>query len=893
MNEAPLLEGLGSAQVADRPVRARAFLDAARKEAATRAEAGVSGVEIARGLSGAADALVAALFELVRPEGSKVAIVATGGYGRGELCPYSDLDLLFVYPGGADAEVSALAEAILYPLWDCGLEVGHAVRDIEHSVALAREDLSVCTALLDARRVAGDAELARGLSETTWRALHGAGTNDFVRRLIEEMQGRHARFGQTLYLLEPNIKSGAGGYRDLCVGLWAAKARFRAQTFEELVTLGELPARRAGALGAARDFYLRVRTLAHLFAKRRQDQLTFQVQEAIAPRLYPDARVREGELRPAVAPAVEELMRAHQLSAKTVLRETFRLLERCVIPPQRAPVIRRVDGSFVTFEGQLQAHSADVFRDRPSEMVRIFRVALDLGVPLHPHARDVISEEAHRTTGDREAAAHFLALLCDPRDERTPSLVEQMHDLGLLAALMPEFAPCSGRVQHDLYHVFTVDQHSLYAVGHLKTLGRGQLAKEHPVPTGVLSAITRPHALYLGTLLHDVGKPLGKGHSEKGARLANAIAARFGMEKEDAERAEFLVRKHLVMSHLSQRRDIHDMELVARFAAEMGDEEALRELYLLTWADMSMVAPGNLTEWKDMLLRELYQRTLAFMQRGPDLAARDSSAMVRRRKQEAQKAFASEGEAGTFLSSLPDRYFVVTPPVEIKLHVRLSEARAVKSEPLALDIHHHPRKGYSVVTVLCDDSPGLLSRLCGVLVAHRLDILAAQIASRVREGQVGEVIDVFYVRDRDGSGLTARKAGGKDRFAGVAGDFADVVSGRKSVETLVLERGRARGALPPRVTPKVMTEVEVDNEVSADYTVIDVYTQDRLGVLYAITRALAAAGLDVYFSKVGAEADRVTDVFYVRDKESGAKVTDPARLQDITRALESALGALP
>jgi [protein-PII] uridylyltransferase len=860
----------------------KGLLEGARQAAAKQAAEGLPGDIIAANLSSAADQLLRGLYDsavAAHPLPRPISILATGGYGRSELCPHSDLDLLFLYPGGSDAEVQAFAEAILYPLWDCRLEVGHAVRTLDESIALAREDLTACTALLDARLVAGDAPMATEFVETSWRALHGAASNDFVQRLAEEMHARHARFGQTAYLLEPNVKSGAGGYRDLCVGLWAAKARFRVTDFDGLVKRGQIAAHRAVALRDAREFYLRVRTLAHLHARRRQDQLTFEIQEAIAPKLYPDARVPHGEIRPAVAPAVEELMRRHQLYSKMVRHETDRLLERCTIPPQRAPVIRRIDGSFVTFEGKLQANDPAIFRERPSEMVRIFRVALDLGCELHGHTRDVIAEEAQRVTGDPDAAAEFLALLADARDRRTPSLLEQMHDLGLLAALMPEFGPCTGRVQHDLYHVFTVDQHSLYAVAHLKALARGDLAKENPVPTGVLSSIERPVGLYLGMLLHDVGKPLGKGHSEKGAKLCNTIAERFKMDPEDARRAEFLVRKHLVMSHLSQRRDIHDMRLVARFAAEMGDEEALRELYLLTWSDMSMVAPGNLTDWKEMLLRELYSRTLAFMQRGPDLAARDSSAQVKRRKLDA----ATNPEAQKFIAGLPDRYFVVTTPAQIRRHIELSRER--QPGGVAFDVAHHPRKGYSIVTLLADDTPGLLARFCGVFLSHRLDILAASITSRTQPQGPGEAIDVFYVRDRE-----ARRAD-PARWRQIASDFADVIGGRLSVAELREKRSRA-SVLPPRKTPDVMTEIEVDNEVSADYTVIDIYTQDKLGVLFAITTTLAALGLDVYFSKVGTEADRVADVFYVRDKETGEKITGEGRLAQINRALEDALGAL-
>lgn len=883
-----------------RALIARAILEDARVRAARALAGGAGGREVCRLVSDALDGVVGRLFSLAL-EGAtpkpRVAVLATGGWGRRETCPYSDIDLLFLTAGPTDDRaVRELADRVLYPLWDSGLEVGHAVRTLDEGLTLAAEDLATATALLDARLVCGDAALAEELSRLLPSRLGRPDANAFVRRLCDEKRTRHARFGDSLYLLEPNLKHGQGGLRDLATGLWAAQVRWRVRDFADLVALGQLSARQAAVLTEARDFLLRLRAAAHLQAKRRQDQLSFELQEAIAPRFYPDARVREGEIRPAVAPAVETLMRRYYLHAKAVVRETDRLLERAVVPPARPPTVRRLDMSFTLWNGQLSANDPAVFRERPSEIVRLFRVALDEGVPIYGHTKDLVAElvatDAARLGDDPEARRHFVALLTDPRDAREPSLLEQMHDLGILAAMMPEFAPCTGRVQHDLYHVFTVDQHQLYAVALLKRIARGELAREAPSATEAAARIERPAPLYLGTLLHDVGKPLGKGHADKGARLAASIATRLGLPPEDVAQTEFLVKQHLLMSHLSQRRDLHDVALIASFADTVRDEETLRELYLLTYCDTASTAPGNLTEWKDMLLGELYERTRAYFRRGPDLAGADRSALVKRRRRRVGELLGRRPgapELERWFAGLPDRYFALLEPKAIVRHVRLSEARG--DRPAAIEVTHHPRKGFSEVAIVAIDAPGLLSKIAGVMLANRIDVIGAQIHSRSRAeapGGVGEALDVFWVRDRYGRAIAADDP----RWKRVEEDLARVLSGDECVEDLVRAR-REKGTLKARKTPGVPTEIEIDNDASEDFTVIDIFTQDRLGVLYAITRTLTELGLDIALSKVATEAERVADCFYVIDRETRAKVTDPTRLAELTRAIEAALAEVP
>jgi [protein-PII] uridylyltransferase len=862
-----------------RPVSGhRQHLEQARARAAEVLERD-GGVAACQAMCDGLDALVRRVFDTIEaPPGT--AVLATGGWGRRDTCPYSDVDLLVLTAGPATDAHRAFAEDLLYPLWDSGLEVGHAVRSLSEALELVANDLATATALMDARPLAGELAPAHELLDRVPRAIRRRGdANAFVAKLIAEKTSRHAKFGDTLYLLEPNLKHGQGALRDLCTGLWAARARWRVRDFADLVPLGAATARQAATLTSARELLLRIRVALHLAARRRQDQLTFEMQEAIAPRFYPDARVREGEIRPAVAPAVEELMRRYFLHAKAVVHETDRLLERALVPAQRAPKIAKVDASFLAWNGQLSVADPRIFRERPSEMIRLFGTALDLGLPVYGHTKELVAErvavDAGRLGADPEAHAAFLALLTDARDARQPSLLEEMHDLGLLSAIMPEFAPCTGRVQHDLYHVYTVDQHQLYAVALLKRIARGELKQQASALTEAYRRLSGLRSLYLGTLLHDVGKPLGKGHSEKGARLAAVIGRRLGLDDAEVARAEFLVRHHLLMSHLSQRRDLDDPSLIEKFARVVKDEETLRELYLLTYCDTSMTAPGNLTDWKAMLLNELYARTRSFLRRGPDRANRSSLA-ERRRRRVAELLGEPPADVDAWLAAVPDRTVSTVSPRVLAALRRLERSREAAGTPVAVEVT--VRRGASEVLVVAPDAPGLLSLIAGVFTANRVEVVGAQIHSRP-----GLALDVFTVRDRAGRPIPP----GDPRWAAVEADLGRLLTGGETVASLV-ERKREKAGLPRRLTPEVPTEVEIDNDASDGFTVIDVYTQDRPGVLYAITRTLSELGLDIGLSKVATEADRVADIFYVRDRD-GRKIVEEARLGEIASRLRQAL----
>lgn len=835
---------------------------------------------------------------------SPMALVATGGWARRELAPYSDIDFILLHERD-EATAKEVADRLLYPLWDERLAIGHSVREVRAVARLAKDDLATATALLDARHIAGDRRLTTDLVRATLGALAPSGNpNDLIATLAAEKKARHARFGASLYLLEPNLKQGIGALRDMATALWAAAVRWRPPRpgadpetadalIANLVAMGHLTRRQGDVLLGARDFQLRIRALVQLTAKRRFDQLTFEIQEAIAPALYPDARPHEGDIRSAVAPAVEALMRDYYLHARGVVQVADRLLESARVPARRKPRIAQLDASFITFNSELAIKDPRLFVERPSEMIRLFRVAVAERLPVYGHTRELVTETLARDpaplAADPAAPRLLVDALVDERDSEQPSAFELMHQVGILSALMPEWAPCTGRVQHDLYHVYTVDQHQLYALAMQKRLARGELAAEHPLATALWREVRRPAALYLATLLHDVGKPLGKGHAEKGAVVAGAIARRLGLCAEDCEITEFLVRQHLTMSHLSQRRDLADPDVIARFAERVGSDDRLVKLYLLTLCDTAMTAPDNLTAWKAELLRELLVRTRAYF-RGEAVDDTQSPAREREARDKivqlaAADAAMPEARAHAIAQGIDPRLLTQLTARQAARHVKLVASIERDEPPVGLQVNCFPIKGHSELAIVAADAPGVLVVLAGALAANRVDVLGA-VLGHVDVGSRRFVCDTFFVRDLKGQAIPADDS----RWTRLLDDLRELLAGPPDPGAVaeLIARRRPKSGMPPRVTPGVPTELRLHDD-STQATIVEVFTRDRVGVLYAITQTLADLGLDISLAKVSTEGEKVADVFYVT--RAGERLTDAAEREVLLARLRTAVEA--
>lgn len=872
-----------------------------------------------RSLADSFDQLLAALFADVSSPGACVALVALGSYGRRQLFPYSDIDLLLIHQQLDAAEIERIVAGVIYPLWDARVAVGHAVRSIDETLDLAGEDLTLRTALLDARLIAGDAGPFHALAAGAYRELFGPERlKDLQHLLVEERRRRHERFGETVYLLEPHIKSGAGGLRDINTGLWAAKARFGVRDLDELADAGAATARQQAELESARGLLSRLRLAMHVSAGRAQDRLLFELQEELAPSLFPSGELGVKPLlelhgapssrpsptsgRHALAPAVERLMHAFYRAARSVALESEGLVQRCVAPRGVAKRTRILCDHFAEVDGSLESRAPERFWQQPSALLRAFAIARDEGLRIGRALQDTISEAAAGEAGaqllaDGEAIRLWRQLLVEAEpsgaapasgpDDRL--LLERMHDLGVLAALIPEFEPCTGRVQHDLYHVYTVDRHTLYVVGWLKRLRAGLVPGATTHAFEVMQELDAVESLYLGALLHDVAKPLGAEHADKGARLAAGVVARLGLEAAAQREVVFLVRHHLTMQHISQRRDLGDPAVIASFAELVGDARQLGRLYLLALADTAMTAPGNLTEWKASLLQELYERAAGRL-RGdaPALGRADEAVLQERRAELLRELRAERGAAAVSLvGRLPAGLVLAQPLPALLQHagVLLDFEGGAALASLAAQAHD---EATTLLTICCHDAAGVLSSLTGALVLHGIDVLAAQVYTIDPPSGVqrGTALDVFWVPTP--SVATGSAADVTQPWEALRETLRQVLAGEIDLRAQLSVRLRAP-TWGRRLVPHVQTRVTLDADSSEHGTILDLQAPDRPGLLYVVTQALSELGLEIVASRVATEAGRAIDTFYLRDRDSGEPVRARLRLAAIAEAVRAAV----
>jgi [protein-PII] uridylyltransferase len=861
-------------------LEARVYLETGRRIIDSDFDAGAPVHEIVRRRSHLYDALLERLFDEAREEvlrahgvaDSDLVLCAVGGYGRAELSPASDLDLLFLYPYESGVFVETMSERILYRLWDLGLEVGSAVRSINGCIRLARTDLAAYTSLLDHRFLSGDRPLYEEFDALLFRTVFSHGVTPFLEMRKREDERRRERYAGSIYLLEPHIKQGEGGLRDLHHALWAARVRFRVKGIDGLLRIGGISQRDADELRDAHAFLLAVREHLHRRIGRKQDRLTFDVQEEIARALgYDDA---PGAL------AVEQFMQRYYRAASTVRRLAARILERCAYGQRkRAPPRSRPAGADLrVFEGALSVQRDSLFRARPVAMLEIFAESAERDMPVYAYAKDLVAEHLafvdDAVRADPTAARLFLQMLADPADRR--GVLSEMHDVGLLGAYVPEFGRLTGKHQHTLYHVYTVDAHTLAAIARLKTLHRGDLLEQEPFLSEAMAAVREPRSLYLGVLFHDIGKGSGRDHSIAGAEIATSVCRRFGLAPHEIDEVEFLVRHHLQMVKIATRRDLHDDTLLSSFCRDVRDEERLAKLYVLTYVDSITTGPNVWSDFKASLVRELYVRALAHLRGGesPETVAPDAAApRARVRADLLADCGANPESVEAFVASLPDRYFVAFDASAARRHLRVVQAQHERGDTLAIERRHVPSAGHTELVVACADRPGLLALLAGAMAAERIDILGARIFTR----HGGQALDVFYVRyDEDADDDAAPVWRNLDK------NLRALLEGTLSVEVLV--ESRRRKGLFNKAVPRVPTRVDIDNTASSGFSVIDVLTEDRLGVLYLITKTLFELGLTIELSKVTTEANRVIDAFYVREV-GGGKVREPARLAEIKERL--------
>ncbi len=840
---------------------------------------GASGQESVRTYARLMDDVIASLTRFIAQDAAAdkltatpLVVMALGGYGRGELHPLSDIDLMVIYEGEMTPYVQRTMHELLYALWDLGLHVGHSLRSLDDCVAMARTDFPSRTSMQEARILAGDrrlfARFQRVLRENVFRRDFAA----FLETTLAERDQRYRKFGASPYIGEPNLKESAGGLRDMHTAMWLAAAKFGARSLRELADKGLITPREQAAADAALTFLWRVRNELHFLFGHKNDVLARDVQPRVAKNL--------GYESDAQTLGVERFMRDYYLHARVIHRVSKRLIARCQETLRsRGSAERRqrqqalADG-LVFFDGSLHLVDRDPapLRAEPARLMKVFwhlhRLGCELSLDLERAVEDSLHlvDDAFR----RSPAVRDLFLDVCRTWGRVAQTFSEMHELGLLGRYLPEFGALTCLVQYDVYHRFSADQHSLLAVEHLEALAPGQSAESEGA-AAVFTEIERPELRMLGMLLHDIGKAQGHGHVAKGIPLCRALTARLGLAAADAGAVEFLVAHHLTMSHIAQRRDIHDPKTIDDFAATVGDPQRLRMLYILTYADMRAVGPGVLTPWQAQILHELYTRTLARLTSG---AVEKPN---RRELAERLRAAAEEVDlqaAKAHLAMMSDRYLETTSLQRIAEHIRMLQGLA--EAPVATELFHHPDLGSSDLVVVTRDVPGLFSLIAGALAAHGVNIVSAQIHTR----EDGIAIDTFQVNDPVSEVVTSPA-----RWTRTLDALRAVLAGEESVEAL-LARRRAAGRPPQR--PEGPPKIALDNRLSDAATVLEVKCPDRVGLLYLITKALAGLGLDIASARIATEIDQALDTFYVHDGH-GRKIDDGEALERVRATLAQAL----
>ncbi len=861
------------------------FLNRYGEEIKAAHGAGASGEWVVKTIAAMSDTLIRKLFRSIASDLNRISrskesitLVATGGYGRGELNPYSDIDLMFLYSGRDNRRVEDVANKILYFLWDMKLDVGYSVRTINDCIEMANSDMTVKTALLDTRFLAGNKMLYSDLRKMTLTQIMAKGSDAFIRRKVAELEQRREKYGSSVYLLEPNIKEGEGGLRDLNTAMWVAKIKYKVFEPRELVMKGVLLEEDLDTYYKQLSYLWSIRNELHYYSGRRNDQLTFDAQTDVAGFLgYADS----GKVL-----AVEEFMRDYYIHATKVEQFWSLALSKCLVRGEpthkffRYFVRRPVGEGMYIVRGELFIPKEEIIREDPTRLMRIFEYAQKHGVCLSMQVKDLIRKNLHLVNDkfrrNKEVNRSFFSILRSRKG--VPDTLKMMHYLQFLIHFIPEFERIYCKVQHDLYHIYTVDTHSLFAVEEIVKLWNGEYRKNLPLLTRLAAEVDKRELLLLAVLFHDIGKGEGGGHSEKGAAMMPTIARRMGFSREDSDHLEFLVRNHLLFAHVAQRRDLHDEKMIIQIARQMGKSENVKMLYLLTFADIKAVGPDVWTEWKALLLQELYEKVFNVLERGDfKLEARSERVKkVKRKVLEILDAQYPVAQVKDELTALSVRHLLSNPPEVLAEHVRM--LLSLSGSVFVSKVTHEPESGYSNYSICTLDVHGLFSMITGVMAANGINILGAQIHTSTN----GKVLDVLQVNSPQGFIITD-----DSRWKKLDEDMRLVLQGRVLVKSLVEKRQRPT-LLAEKPRPRFPTTIEIDNEVSDDYTVLDIFTHDKVGLLYQITSTLTGLGLYIGVSKISTKVDQVADVFYVRDI-FGHKIVDEKKLEEIKSRLLHAI----
>jgi len=808
-----------------------------------------------------------------------LTVVATGGYGRGEMAPGSDVDLLFIRPNTPTRWDEHVIEFVLYYLWDLGLKVGHATRSLLECVRLAKQDITIRTALLEARYIWGDKAMCEELRRKFWSEIATGSGQDFVESKLAERDDRHRHQGESRYLVEPNIKEGKGGLRDLQTLYWIGKYLFHVYDAGDLVQHNVFTREEYRTFQKAEEFLWDVRVKLHYLMGRAEERLSFDAQPGVAAAMgYVDANPRV---------AVENFMRAYFLTAKDVgdLTRIFCAALEVQNRKKRPSIARIMPGflklrgsgdDFFVETGRLNAE-AGIFRKDPVNFVRIFHTADAKDIDIHPDVLQTITRSLDliddRLRENREANRLFLEVLSSPRNPETA--LRRMNEAGVLGRFVPEFGRVVALMQFNMYHHYTVDEHLIRAVGNVSAIERGVFEEDHPLSTDIMKRVAPREVIYCAILLHDIAKGLPGDHSDVGAAIAYNLCPRWGLSDDDTAAVAWLVKNHLIMSDTAQRRDIADPKTVRDFVAAVQSPEMLRMLLILTVADIRAVGPGVWNGWKGQLLRELYFEAESLIS-GSD-TARAHSARVEDARHLLGRTLADlpSDERERLLSRHYDTYWLTLDPSTRERHARMMAAADAQGELLAIDSVSNEFRAVSEITVYTPDHPGLFAQVTGAIAAQGGSIVDAKVFTT----SDGWALDMFSVQDAEGGPF-----GDAARIERLRQTILRIVRGEVWPDKLIAKRPARSKAQAFNVPSRI----HFDNDASHTATVIEVRGRDRIGFLYDVAQALFDSGLSISSAMIATYGERVVDVFYVRDGY-GHKIAHPDRLKSVEEKLLKAV----
>jgi len=815
-------------------------------------------------------------------DAERIAIACVGGYGRGELAPQSDIDLLFVRPYKQTARGEQIVEFVLYLLWDLGLKVGHATRSVDECVRQAQSDMTIRTAMLESRYLWGDESLHDQMRERFAAEVANGSPLDFVEAKLAESDERHRRLGDSRFMVEPNIKDGKGGLRDLHTLFWIGKYAYRVDEVGELVSRGVLELEEARRFAKAQRLLWTIRCHLHYLTGRPEERLTFDQQPVIAERL--------GYTDHAGAIAVERFMKHYFLVAKDVgdLTRIFcaaveaefqRRRQWLPISLFRGP---QTVGDFKIQAERITVADDDVFERDPVNIIRLFHVAHQRDVMVHPHALRLITKNLKRIDRelrrDPEANRLFLELLTS---EKGPSrILRRMSEAKVLGRFVPDFGRVVAQMQFDMYHLYTVDEHTMMCLGVLHQIDKGALSEVAPIATEVVHKVLSRRALWVAVFLHDIAKGRGGDHSILGERVARRLCPRFGMTEEETDTVAWLVRWHLIMSNTAFRRDINDPKTVEDFVKIVQSPERLRLLLVLTVADIRGVGPHVWNGWKAQLLRDLYYAADAVMsgqssRRGTAVRAEANRIALNDRLVELGWP---EDEIETHLGLGYQPYWLAFDTDSHARHAEMIRQAMRDGAPLAVDTRVDSFREVTEVTVYATDHPGLFSRIAGAMAAVGASVVDARITTLAN----GMALDAFMIQDQDRTAFDR-----PDKRAKLVSAIERALSGQMKLDEAIEAR---KPSIPKRTrVRRVPPRVLLDDKASVTHTVIEVNARDEPGILWRMTRALAHCGVQIHSASIATYGERIVDVFYVKDV-FGLKIDSKAKKEEVRTALLQVLG---